>query len=316
MPTEPLTRRCELCGDVVELAAGRSIELRHLCPGDGPSLAEFYQRLGREDIHKRFFTSTLPADKWFDDWAEVSDRGGFGLVAVLRDGQETSVIAEAGYALLCDGDGELGIAVDPDARGWLGPWMLDALLQHAHERGVPNLQAVVLSTNRRMARMAASRGTATMASDDWSTSRVSMSTSGRVPSWPGDVTGDARHERPRLLVESDRSRWGGAAEAIKAGFDVMVCSGLHGKKHGCVLLEGKPCPLRDGADVIAELLDPANPANVELLLSDAVVHSGIRTIPGFRDDPLTGAPARRPDAEILQELRATTTHDGDQRPEA
>ncbi len=306
MPIEPPTRRCELCGDSVELGEGRSIELCHLRRGDGPSLAEFYHRLGREDLHKRFFTSTPPADRWFDDWATISERGGFGLLAVLRDGEETTVVAEAGYSLLCDGDGELGIAVDPDARGWLGPWMLDVLLQHAHARGIPNLQALVLSTNRRMARLAASRGTATMSSDDWTTSRVSMSTSGRVPSWPGDPTGEARHERPRLLVESDRSRWGGAAEAIKAGFDVMVCRGPHGKNHGCVLLEGKPCPLRSGADVVVELLDPADPAVSELLLSDAVVHSGLRTIHGFRNDPLTGSSARRPDAEILQELRATT----------
>ncbi len=316
MPIDPPTRRCALCGEPIELAAGRSIELRHLRPGDGPSLADFYHRLGREDIHKRFFTSTLPADKWFDDWAAVSERGGFGLLAVLSAGDESTVIAEAGYSLLCDGDGELAIAVDPDARGWLGPWLLDALLQHAQERGIPNLQALILSTNSRMARLAASRGTASIPSGDWSTSRVSMSTSGRVPSWPGDATGDASHERPRLLVEANRSRWSGAPEAIKAGFDVMVCRGPQGKNHGCVLLEGKPCPLRDGADVIVELLDPADPASTDLLLSDAVVHSGIRTISGFEDDPSTGSPTRRPDAEILQELRATMNADDDPRPES
>ncbi len=291
--------RCELCGERIELAPGRTLELRHLQPDDGPGLADLYARLRPEDIYRRFFTSVAPASTWFEDWANIEARGGFGLVGVREDEQGRRIVAEAGYAKLCDGDGELGIAVDPDARGWLGPWLLDALLRHAAARGIPNMQALILLENRRMSTLAASRGTATMSSEDWSMTRVSMSTSGTMPSWPAKAEDDEQPERKRLLVESDRSRWAGAPLAMAAGFDVMVCRGPDSQPHGCPVLHGERCPLLDGADVVIRVLDPASPASVSLLLEESVVHPVNRLIDGFVIDESTGATVRRPDADLV-----------------
>ncbi len=303
---------CELCGEPVDLDNHRTLQLRHLLPGDGSGLAALYGRLSTEDLYRRFFTAGLPPLRWFNEWAGIGERGGFGLVVTSTDNGTDTLIGEAGYALLCDGDGELGMAIDPQQRGWLGPWLLDSLLRHANERGVPNIQALFLSSNRQMAAMTKSRGTASVGSADWSTIRVSMSTEARVPSWPGDRSGDAPHERPRLLVESDRARWGGAEEAIRQGFDVMTCRGpgsrRSGSRDGCPLLRGESCPLVDGADVVIQVLDPADPSSAELLSRGLVAHSGLRLIDGFSPDPIAGRQPgrqrRRSDAEILTELFA------------
>ncbi len=300
------TEGCDLCPEPIELSEGRTLHLHHLQAGDGPAMASLYRRLDRDDVYRRFFTSSLPNAEWYEEWARVGERGGFGLLAVATDGREDIVIAEAGYAKLCNGDGELGMAVDPTWRGWLGPWLLDALLRHADARGIPNIQALMLTDNRRMTTMVSARGVASMPSPDWSTMRVSMSTRDRVPSWPGDRPGQAPHDKKRLLVESDRARWAGASDAVRSAFDVMVCRGPDHRSagstdRGCPLLRGERCPLLDGADVVVHLLDPASPAAAELLDTERLVHSGLRMIEGFVTDP-DGVTRRRPDADIIEEL--------------
>lgn len=293
---------CELCGEPIILDQNRTLTLRHSRDGDGQALASLYRRFSPQDLYLRFFTGGLPPQRWFDRWATISERGGCGLVVEESGSGEPTIVAEAGYSLLCSGDAELGIAVDPGARGWLGAWLLDALLQHAEAQGVPNIQAVVLSSNRRMVALAKSRGTVTMDTADWSTVRLSMSSKGYVPSWPGDRAGDRPHERPRLLVESDRSRWSGAPETTRVGFDVVACQGPSHQKHGCPLIAGERCPLLDGADVVLHLLDPSVPANLELIAAQHVAHPGLRTIEGFilTED---GEWHRRSDAELVAELQ-------------
>ena len=49
-------------------------------------------------------------------------------MAEVVDGDDRTLVGEAGYTLLSDGDGELAITVDPEWRGWLGSWLLDALV--------------------------------------------------------------------------------------------------------------------------------------------------------------------------------------------
>lgn len=293
---------CELCGEPIVLDRDRSLKLRHSAEADGAALAALYRRLSPQDLYLRFFTAGIPPQRWFDQWASIGDRGGCGLLVVETVRGESTVVAEAGYSLLCNGDGELGIAVDPKARGWLGPWLLDALLRHADARGVPNIQALVLSGNHSMVALAKSRGTATASTADWSTIRLSMSSKGHVPSWPGDRAGDTPHERPRLLVESDRSRWSGAPEAIRLGFDVLACHGPAHQKHGCPLLTGEPCPLLEGADAVVHILDPTKPANLELLTAQHIAHPGLRVIEGYESTE-DGEWQRRRDADLVKELQ-------------
>jgi GNAT superfamily N-acetyltransferase len=62
--------------------------------------------------------------------------GRFGLVAAVS-GPEDALVAEAGYAILPDGDGEFALTVAPGCRGWrLGRYLLDAIVAAAAARGV------------------------------------------------------------------------------------------------------------------------------------------------------------------------------------
>ncbi len=293
--------RCELCREPIVLDQGRTLTLRHSGDGDGPALAALYQRLSAEDLYLRFFTAGLPPQRWFDRWATIGERGGFGLLVEESTDDGPNIVAEAGYSVLCTGDGELGIAVDPNSRGRLGTWLLDALLRHADAKGVPNVQALVLANNQRMVALAKSRGTASLSTDDWSTVRLTMSTEGHVPSWPGDRLGDGPHERTRLLVESDRSRWVGAAAATRAGFDVLSCQGPARQKYGCPVPTGGQCPLVEGADVLLHILDPSVPGSLELLDAQRSAHPRLRIVEGFEptDD---GAWHRRRDTDLIREL--------------
>jgi GNAT superfamily N-acetyltransferase len=69
----------------------------------------------------------------------AEDEGGYRLVAAVS-GPEDALVAEAGYAILPDGDGEFAFTVAPGWRGWrLGRYLLDAIVAAAAGRGVPNL---------------------------------------------------------------------------------------------------------------------------------------------------------------------------------
>ena len=87
--------------------------------------------------------------------------GGYRLVAVASDAED-SLVAEAGYAMLPDGNAEFALTVADGWRGWLGPYLLDALVTAAAARHVPNLQADVLVENTLMLTLLASRGYVTL----------------------------------------------------------------------------------------------------------------------------------------------------------
>lgn len=113
------------------------------------------------------------------------------------------IIEEANYERVPNGDGELGMTVAADQRGWLGPYLLDALVEAAAVRGVPKLEADVLMTNAPMLTLLRSRGYATVGANDWATLRLVVGTAGRVLVWPPTetppptATGPARWSRRR-----------------------------------------------------------------------------------------------------------------------
>lgn len=65
-------------------------------------------------------------------------------------------------AILPDGNGEFALTVADGWRGWLGPYLLDALVAVAAARGVPNLQADILVSNIRMLALVSNRGYVTL----------------------------------------------------------------------------------------------------------------------------------------------------------
>ena len=147
---------------------------------------------------------------------------GFGIVAVVDDGLPGArLVAEVGYVLLANGDAEFGLTVAPDWRGWLGPYLLDVLVGVAAVKGIPNLEADILAENRPMQTVVRRRGAVTMGGgEDFTVVRIVIAAAspGR-PAWP------ATPGRHRLLVEAQGGRWAHAADAVRAGFEVLTCGG-------------------------------------------------------------------------------------------
>jgi hypothetical protein len=195
--------------------------------------------------------------------------------------------------MLPDGGAEIGITVAPRSRGWLGPYLLDALVDVARHRGVTNLQADVLVENRRMLRMMRARGYATMDhSERPSIVRVVIGTERRTPPWPGT------HQGARVLVEAPGGRWHGEGAARAAGFEVLVCPGplVHTR---CPALAGEPCPLASHADLVVDAVSPNTPAGRALLDAHGRLHPGVPICVDFPPSATTteGRPEFAPDAD-------------------
>ena len=233
----------------VNLPGSRTLTIRPIRPSDKADLVGLYQALSEEDHYLRFFTSTGPPQHVVDKLVRIQESGGFGLVAVIEEPDGTSrLVAEASYGPAPNGDGELGITVAREARGWLGPFLLDALLEQAAARGVPNIEAQVLFVNRRMLSLLSRLGVAYLDHDDPAIFHLVFSTSTRVPSWP------PRHDHPRLLVEIPGGFWPPEKAVRAAGFEVIACPGPAPDGSRCPALRGEPCPLVAGADVVVDAI--------------------------------------------------------------
>lgn len=270
-PTRGGRRRTRLPG-------GGELVVRPVRPDDVDGLVALCESLSDDDRYRRFFSGYHPDRAFFERAASVVDRGGYGLVAVVPGPDRERLVGEASYELLPDGDGELAMTVAPDWRGWLGPYLLDALVEAAAERGVPNLEADVLATNRAMLSLLRSRGYARLPSDDWVALRLIIGTSGPTPVWPpGDRAGEREGggRRPRVLVEAIGGQWHAAHEAAAAGLEVITCSGPKGARPRCPALAGRPCPLAAGADAIVMSHAPDSEAWRTVAESHAHLHPGV-----------------------------------------
>ena len=234
----------------VDLPSGEVLRIRPVEPADAEGLAALYEGLGSEDRYRRFFSHYRPSRTFLERMTTVAERGGCGLVATVTspDGS-VRIVGEASFSLLDDGDGELGITVDRERRGWLGPYLLDALVAAAAAMGVPNLQAEILVGNGPMLALVRARGAAVTGHPDRSVVRVAIGTSTPIPVWSG------KDARPRVLVELSGS-WHGEAPAEHAGLRVMACPGPSSRSARCPALAGLPCPLAAGADVIVVAQPP------------------------------------------------------------
>jgi GNAT superfamily N-acetyltransferase len=118
---------------------GPALTVRTATAAGGEGLDPLFQGLSDEDWHHRLFNLRRPARKFLEQMTRAADEGGYRLVAAVS-GPEDALVAEAGYAILPDGDGEFALTVAPGWRGWrLGRYLLDAIVAAAAGRGVPNL---------------------------------------------------------------------------------------------------------------------------------------------------------------------------------
>jgi hypothetical protein len=210
-----------------------------------------------DDRHRRFFCAYRPPPSWFDELARPELHGGARLVAeVTADGAAT-LVGEAGYVMLPNGNGELALLVAHGWRGWLGPYLLARLVDVAADRGVPNLEADVLLENRAMLALLRHRNAVVMEHDGWSTIRLRVGTSG-PPTWAGAPPG------ARVLVEAPGGRWNGDDDAAAAGLSVLSCFGPASNPR-CPALAGRRCPLVEGADAIVVRYPPGDEAWARLV---------------------------------------------------
>jgi RimJ/RimL family protein N-acetyltransferase len=223
-------------GRRVPLPQGKFLAVRLMESRDVDGVAALYADLDDESRYRRFFSLHRPDRSFFERMARLSGEGGAELVAVIGAGGSEEIVGEAGYVPLPNGDGELAITLDRRWRGWLGAYLLDALVEVAAARGVPNLEADILMVNRPMLALAQSRGCANVPNSDWSVTRVMIGATTRSPSWPGP--------------EGAGGHWHAQDAALSAGMDVLACPGPRGPRRRCPVLDGYPCPLAAEADVI------------------------------------------------------------------
>lgn len=260
-------------------SAGRTVTVREAVTDDAPRLLDLYQRLGPDDLRRRFFSTFRPDRGFVENWLDRSHQGGAILVAVEGDADSGTIIGDAGWIPTGSDVAELAITVDPDRRGWLGPYLLDALVEHAGIHGVRVLEAEVLTTNCGMIAMLKARGCSFRPGDDLSVARIEIGTTGAAPGWPEDAP------HPRVLVEGSSAAWQGVRAAERAGLGVRVCPGPeHGRLRACPLLSGGSCPLVDGADAVVVALSRS--ARTTSALLDA---HGERDV----DQPIAVAPPLR-----------------------
>jgi hypothetical protein len=282
---------------------GGELCVRPVVSGDADGLAALYATLSPEDRHLRFFSAFVPDRAFAEHLASVRDRGGFCVVAVEDGGR---IVGEANYEALPDGDGELGMVVAPDCRGGLGAVLLDTLIEAAAACGVPNIEADVMVTNRRMLSLLRARGYACLPSEDWVSLRLMVGTAGPTPVWPEGGPGIPDPSRPRVLVEAPGGRWSGAPEGQAAGLAFISCSGPRGPRPRCPALAGRPCPLAAGADAIVVANLPDDPGHwPALLAAHAELHPGV---------PVCVEPRGGPPLDVALVVRVARLHRSADRP--
>lgn len=255
----------------VELPHGQRIVVRHATASDIPAIGDLYRRLSFEDTYRRFFTAFRADERFVAGLVGFGVHGGGCLVAELSSasGGASLIVAEADFEPVADGNAEFSIIVDPEWRGWLAPYLLDALAEAAATRGIPNLQADILAVNRPMLALIKRRGYAVINADDYQVVRVRIGTATRMPTWP------PRREEPRVLVEAPGGRWHATLAAEDAGFEVVVCPGpSRTGDQTCPLLRGERCPLVDDADVLVYALPEGDDRDSVLLEAHRRHHGG------------------------------------------
>jgi len=187
---------------VVPLDPNRRLVLRSTTVEDAEALGELYDGLTPEDRRRRFFCGFRPTDHFIRNWVTIGERGGCGLIAVVEsDTEPPQLVGEAGCVPLSNGNAEFAITVAEGWRGWLGPYLLDVLIDEAADKGIENLEAEILLENRAMLALARHRGEAVAPHDDPTSVHTVISTTGTTPGWP------PVRSRPQVLLETPGVWW-------------------------------------------------------------------------------------------------------------
>jgi len=124
--------------------------IRHVRPGDGPAIANFYARLSPDSLRSRFFGACRGlGDIEADRFAHARRRGGDGFLAIDDAGAVIGHLClEPTGDLHRERIEEVAIAVAEDARSrGMGRDLLNAAIRSARRRGVLALVATMLTGN-------------------------------------------------------------------------------------------------------------------------------------------------------------------------
>jgi hypothetical protein len=251
----------------VALPTGHRLMVREMIDEDAQGIWLLYEGLNADDRYRRFFALSHPSHAFAESWVRGCRANGAGLVAVV-DVDGVQVVAEAGYVLVPNGNGELGLTVAAEWRGWLGPYLVELIVGLAAAHGVRNLEADVLVENRSMLAVLHHRPHATLGDGDFNVEHVVIGASDKRPGWPPIRT------HPRVLVEGRGARGPTARELERAGFEMMGCAGPGARGVRCPALKGEPCALAAGAGAIVVAL----PAGAN---ASGLVAAHRRLVPGI-----------------------------------
>jgi hypothetical protein len=245
-------------------------------------LSGLYDQLDPADRYLRFFGAYRPSIEFIQTLANPGPREA-RVVAELAEHGELHLVAEAGYSMLANGNGEFAMVVAKEWRGWLGPYLLDVVIELAAQNGVPNLEAEILATNQRMLAIMRARGCVVIGHDGWNELRTMVGTGRQGPTWSG------ADDRPRVLVETPGGRWPLEDAADAAGLRVFTCGGPT-QNWSCPMLTGQECELAARADAIVVRSARNDPSWEGLLDRHSQLHPDVAVIvDGTRDDSPTAA---------------------------
>jgi hypothetical protein len=254
----------------IPVSPNRTLRVRTVTPDDVAGLTELYEGLDAEDRYLRFFCGYRPTQEFIEGLVNPGTREA-RVVGELVEAGSARLVAEAGYSLLANGNGEFAMVVDRDWRGWLGPYLLDLVIDLASANGVPNLEAEVLAMNRTMLTLLRARGCAFLQHDGWNEYRMMVGTGASGLTWPPD------NDRPRVLVETPSARWPLENAATDAGMNVITCGGP-GQNPACPVLNGRECELAACADAIVVRGRPGDPAWETLTRNHVSSHPDIPVV--------------------------------------
>ena len=254
------------------LTGRRSIIVRSAQPDDEQRLAAFYDDLGPDDRHLRFLSRRRPPRDVIRALVNPQ-RDEVRLVAELHDDGASRVVAEAGYSMTSNGNGEFAIAVAPQWRNWLGPYLLDITVDLAGNNRVPNLEAEVHDANAFLQALMQARGCVLLSDDPRGARRLMIGTGEDGPTWSRDDT------RPRVLVESPSGRSHVTEEMRRAGMSTIVCPGPRTDRP-CPALTGSRCALAEGADVVVVPHMPTSPEWEAIVRGHCALHPDVPVVVG------------------------------------
>lgn len=158
--------------------------MRAATPADVDEVHSLFESLSLDDRFRRFFCAFRPRHDFVAHWIAAAERGGCSVVVALDDpacvaaGLPQAIVAEAGFAILPDGSAELALTVAHPWRGWLGPYLLDVLVEEARRLGVAVLEAEVLTANTPMRALLTARGAVVLDRPDWNVVRLAVALDG------------------------------------------------------------------------------------------------------------------------------------------